>query len=131
MKIIFRDKRKYFKLKYVYACVWWLVGKTIVITLHYLQQGSSSASVGQWKISRRSRLRIAEKKTDKLRAAAKLCLRGTRGSKIRNRPRNQIVRRDNDDAGQRARRHRSDCLIFDCCVWYGDRFSFIAWTRFR
>jgi len=40
--------------------------------------------------------RIAKRKTDKLlRAAATLCLRGTRGSKIRNRPRNQIVRRDN------------------------------------
>lgn len=57
--------------------------------------------------------RIAERKTDKLRAAAKQCLRGTRGSKIRNRPRNQIVRRDNDDPGQRARRHRSDRLIVD------------------
>lgn len=57
--------------------------------------------------------RIAERKTDKLRAAAKLCLRGTRGSKIRNRPRNQIVCRDNDDAGQRARRHRSGRLIID------------------
>lgn len=63
--------------------------------------------------------RIAERKTDKLRAAATLCLRGTRGSKIRNRPRNQIVRRDSDDAGQRARRHRSARLIVDrilgCC----------------
>jgi len=81
--------------------------------------------------------RIAERKTDKLlRAIATLCLRGTRGSKIRNRPGNQIVRRDNDDAGRRARRHRSGRLliinrILGCCEWYGSRQFFIAWPRFR
>lgn len=97
----------------------------------FISGGSCSLRQRQWKISRRSRLvSWNEKQINCCEKQRALCLRGTRGSKIRNRPRNQIFRRDNDDARQRGRRHLSDRLIvdgiLDYCECDGGRF-FTAW----
>lgn len=124
LKIISHDKRRYFKLQFVWRE---FVGKTI-ITFHYLYRRSScSLHHREWKISRRS---WNEKQINYCERWRALYLRGIWGSKIRNRPRNQIIRRDNDDAEQQRGRHLSDRLIVDGILDYCEcdgGWFFIAW----
>lgn len=82
--------------------------------------------------------RIAERKTDKLlRAAATLCLRGTRGSKIRNRPRNQVVVAittmpdDEPDVIDRGPSYHRILIEFSAAVNDTAIDFSIVWTRFR